>query len=356
MKKRFIFLLFVALVYFLLSNSIILKADEIYGKKNSSISHKEAICEVMEFVASDADSYGLSGINFNNLQITTAIPMYEYKNGTFNQIRECYPIVDKSHIVALAINVCCDKYTIETSLAKKIDQAGYCDIALIYDSKGVYIYNGRNIILLAYSGISVSERDTIDLNSDDLIFSGISTANITKYTSLGYVGNDNKSGPPYYYSCGVSYVPQSPYSSLCWAATVACIKNYLSGTSLTAGDVSKAYFGTSYVVNSSAYDYSVASFMQDNYSMSYTYNYSTPSNSTLVANISNGYPIYGSFYWTGGRHAATIYGVNAVTGYISLMDPEYGVATAFSSGTTYMYVNSISNVTLSLDSGICHTW
>ena len=85
MKKRFIFLLFVALVYFLLSNSIILKADEIYGKKNSSISHKEAICEVMEFVASDADSYGLSGINFNNLQITTAIPMYEYKNGTFNQ-------------------------------------------------------------------------------------------------------------------------------------------------------------------------------------------------------------------------------------------------------------------------------
>lgn len=356
MRKHFIILSVVTVMLVFLSNGIISKASGIVNDENGTIAQKEAICEAIQYVASDTTSYGFSEANFENLQIAAAIPAYEYKNGVFNQIWEYYPIIDGNHIVALAINVFDDKYTIETSLAKNIDQIGFSDIALIYDSQGVYLYNGYDVVLLGYSGIIAPERDTMDLCSDDVAFSRISTADITKTMSLGYIENRDLLGPPNYYSCGVSYVPQAPYSNLCWAATVACIKNCLSGTTLTAGDVSMAYFETSYVVDSTASPSQVASFMQIIYSMSYTFGNYVPSDSVLVTNISNGYPIYGSFAYSGGYHATTIYGVNAITGYISVMDPTYGVATALRNGTTYTYVNSYSGFTLSLSRAICHSW
>ena len=135
------------------------------------------------------------------------------------------------------------------------------------------------------------------------------------------------------------------------------VKNSLSGTSLSAGDVSMAYYETSYVVNSGVYDSLVASFMQNNYSMSYTFGSYAPSNSVLVTNISNGYPVYGSFVSSsGGHHAVTIYGVNAVIGYISLMNPTYGVETGVYNGTTYVFVSSYSGNSFSLDRAICHSW
>ncbi len=316
----------------------------------------EAICKAIEFVTADIDSYGLSGVNFDNLQIATAIPAYEYKNGKFIKIREYYPIIDGEHIVATATNVCNDKYAIETWLAKSIDRVGYNDVALIYDSQGVYLYNGYDTVLLGYSGIFVSERDTINLSSEDVTFSEVATVNITKSTPLGYTESRNQSGPPYYYSCGVSYVPQFPYSNLCWAATTACIKNYLSGTSLTAGDVSMAYFESSYVYDIGLPTSSIASFMQSHYSMSYTYGSYVPSNSVLVNNISNGYPVFGSFLNSSNRHAVTIYGVNAVMGYISLMNPTFGVETGIFNGTTYVFVSSSSGNSFSLDEAICHNW
>ena len=83
---------------------------------------------------------------------------------------------------------------------------------------------------------------------------------------------------------------------------------------------------------------------------------SRPSDSALVTNISNGYPVFGIFGWLSGYHAVTIYGINAITGYISVMDPEFGVTTALHNGTSYVYTSSYSGVNLILDSGICHSW
>lgn len=354
MKKQWILILLVIVIFF--SKTIISEASEIVDDQMDTSIPIDAIREAVGFVVADKDSYGLSEVSFNNLQVTSAIPAYEYKDGELNLLREYYPISDGSQIIALATNVCNDKYTLETELAKRIDKIGYDDVALIYDSLGVYAFNGKDAVLLGYSGIDSSYRDTIDLSSDFFSVYKIPTADISKCTSLEYNDNNNSLRTQNYYSCGVSYVPQAPYSNLCWAATVACIKKYLSGIYLTAGDVSMAYFDTNYVVNSTAYDSQVAGFMQSNYSMSYTYGSSKPSDSAILSNISNGYPIYGSFTWSNGRHAATIYGVNATSGYISVMDPEFGASSATYNGSTYTYVSSYSGVTLSLDRGICHSW
>ncbi|MDF2945025.1 MAG: hypothetical protein K0S01_3883 [Herbinix sp.] len=43
-----------------------------------------------------------------------------------------------------------------------------------------------------------------------------------------------------------------------------------------------------------------------------------------------------------------IYGMNIIGGYISIMDPEYGFASAVSNGTTYKYTSLYSGVSLSL--------
>lgn len=174
MKKSFTFLAFV-IAFIIFSNSIISKSA--YGMTDDVVTatRKEAICKAIEIVASDTDSYGFAGVDFYNLQVAEAIPVYEYRNGELFQIREYYPIIDRKHIVALAINVCDGKYAIETSLAKRIDQIGYSDVALIYDSQGVCICNGCDIALLGRSSVFVPGRDAIDLNSGNVMFSKIST-------------------------------------------------------------------------------------------------------------------------------------------------------------------------------------
>ena len=43
-------------------------------------------------------------------------------------------------------------------------------------------------------------------------------------------------------------------------------------------------------------------------------------------------------------------------GYISLMNPTFGVEAGIFNGTTYVFVSSSSGNSFSLDEAICHNW
>lgn len=350
MRRRFTsLLLFVVICMVFIQKSEVCASDVDNKKK--------AICDAIEYVSLDAGAFNMKNVDFGKLRISSPIPVYEYKDGIVCKFCNYYPILDKdNHIIALAMSPSEGKYTIETALARDIDMSGCKNVAIIYDSHGAYLYDGEEVTLLGSAGLVISGRDTINVQEFNLRSMKIETADISESFWLGYRNTNGSAKAQTYYSCGVSYVTQLPYSNLCWAASVACINNYRNGTSLTASSVSMDRFGTTYVVDMTEAPSNVATLMQTQYGLNgYTFNNYIPSSNTILNNISNGYPIYGSFRGQGGYHAVTIFGCNPISGYISVMDPMTGSTSAVANGTTYWYVSSYTGTTLSLARGIWHS-
>ncbi len=326
-------------------------------------------------VVDDKEHFGMSDVDFSTLAVSSPIPMYEYVNKTFCYIGEWYPLVSNNHIVAIATSPTGNGFCISSSiLSKTLDSINENNIAILYDMDEAYAYNGKNLIPLfniSPEDIDVDERyipyrDNIESNSD-IDFSNVQLSSASDLTMLGFSDSGLARSTLNTYSCNVSYVTQYPYSNLCWAATLACIKNYLSGTTLTAGAVSSQCFNSPSVIDVGMPGSNVAFFMQNNYSMSYTYQNAVPSDSAMISNLSAGYPIYGGFVWYSNTnppvahgHACTIYSISYISPSvksINVMDPSYGagISTATFNGTNYVFTSAYGH-DMFLQEGICHTW
>lgn len=142
---------------------------------------------------------------------------------------------------------------------------------------------------------------------------------------------------------------------MCWAAAIACIVNCVSNKNLTAKDVAVREYG------STNYDQGMttansAKVLRNTYKLDYTYLNHAPSETVILENIQTGYPLYGSFIGDHVSHAATIFGINVVSGYITVMDPMFGSATAYHSSDGFSYVNTAMGKTITLDKTICSVW
>jgi len=69
------------------------------------------------------------------------------------------------------------------------------------------------------------------------------------------------------------------------------------------------------------------------------------SDNAILDNIQGGYPIYGVLQNYSLQHACIIYGVNPVSGYITVMDPVFGYSTAYSSHNEYAYTDPNTDTT-----------
>ena len=73
----------------------------------------------------------------------------------------------------------------------------------------------------------------------------------------------------------------------------------------------------------------------------------------ILNNIRGDFPLYALFTRSSGGHVLTIYGVNVLSGYISIMCPINGQLTAYSSSKGYQYVSPSSNSTFTLLNVAC---
>ena len=265
---------------------------------------------------------------------------------------------ENNEIVTLMYEIEQTRYRIMPKLAIDIRQTGKTNIALIYDINGCHLYDGVGIITLGNTNMIVDGRRDV-AEADDFELSELSLANIVKTQKLNYVSNNVNARTQSNYVCSVSYVTQLPNDEICWAATVACIVNYVKGKSLTAKQVAIAQWGSS-DYNKGLETKNAILFMNNEYNMNYIYNNYTPSDNAILTNIQNGYPIYGSFDWeigsTSGSHGVTIYGINTIAGRIMIMDPEFGSTTSYYSSSGYTYVSSYSAKTLTFKRAGCQTW
>lgn len=321
------------------------------------------------------DKTDLSDVDFSEIKVSNTIKTYNYTN---------YGLVFNSDFVALKYNnklvcwaiKCFDNqetyYQISTAyvdiISKTINNS--TDFALVYDRNCCYLYTRTEIYNIGVFSVDVSDRSIIN-SIDDISYESTAELNNINvdYSLYSYhtrnlsttksANNAALLAAPINYECDVKFVSQNPPSNLCWAASIACIVNYKKGTSYTATQVAKKYYGnTNY--NKGLEPGKQDDILKGTYGLSYTYKNQVPSDGIMLKNIKSKYPIYGSFKWSSGGkagyHAVVIYGINVVGGYIYIMDPEFGFCSASATGSGYKYTSGYSGVQLSLSRATCRYW
>lgn len=277
-----------------LSTTMSTSAETVASQDLLEESRVNQIKTALTFVGEAKSVYGLDDVDFNNLELGSSIITYEYIDGAFKELGEMVPIFSDSEIVASAFAVGDGSYSIETILATGINEMGFDDVAIVYDRDEAYLYNGSDFVLLEKSDISITERDDIDLIDLKDKEHHIATTNLNDEARIRLNLNDRQARVTLpFVECDVKYVTQLPYNNLCWAACIAMIKNYKSGTSLTAPDVSRTYFGT--LKNEGIDVYQIQTCMRNNYGLYYTYKSSEPAENIIFRNLSEGYLVLGIF-------------------------------------------------------------
>lgn len=300
---------------------------------------------------------GFSDINFDKLTFSDSILAYEYTKKGFVFNSEFIPIKDNNRLVGWVIKADYNGsaiYQFSNAFIGVIDN--YIDndteFAIIYDYEHCYVYDGSEIYIIGNVSLNVASRLSIE-NCSNVDFSPIELGNYEKTYTVNYSAN-NDSRASAYISCRVSFVSQEPPSSICWAASAACIINILLGYNLPAETIARYWYGTNFnrPLNSSYFDD-----VLNSYNLNYSYRAQVPSDAVIYSNINQGYPIMAAFNSSGGGHAVVVYGINITGGYIAVMDPEYGFTRAnYSLANGYTYVSDYSGVTLSFSRAACASW
>lgn len=313
-----------------------------------SESERLLLVEALRDIEPQKATWGLSDIDFCDLCVGNPVQTYDYINNTLEPNRELYPIIANGQLVlwAIAHN---GQYQLTNGLVKEVSNIITNDtpFALLYDADCVYIYANDTVTLLSKFAFTIDTRSTIVPESSLSDFE-INTVSFGEGMLIGYRMTPRMSGNVW---CYVDFVPQGNYR-ICWAATVACIYNYINNlegsAALDAVTVARREFGASFnkgiywenisgVLNAFDIDYvgaSVASL--------------DPLNAADIhASVMNGYPAFGWFDALADEyHAVTIYGSNVLAGRMVVMDPNSGSHTVtLNANGDYSYVSNVTNDT-----------
>ncbi len=315
----------------------------------------EEIIKALQLIEPIKENYGLTDADLENMKVGEPIKTYEYTNDGIVFLRNYIPLICDGTLTAWAMeNIDGENMSYQISTAyinevnKLVDSAG--EFALIYDANCCYLSNGVDFQKLGsyeeIGGRSILTKFALETSTLDL--SDISKTHNLNYTNITTHGVVN---PQTTYKCNVNYVPQNVngYKNICWAATIACIVNYVKGTHYTA----LSFISDNPDFSSSNKDIGLELGKEVNilkkYGLNYTYMPSSiPPISNIAYNIRNDSPIYSAFKNEYGTfHICTIYGCtidnqnNGAPICIYIVDPLYGydIANYSASDYTYKYTN-----------------
>ena len=184
---------------------------------------------------------GTKSLDFNLLNIGEPIYTYNYESSGLVPGSVFYPLSANNRLVYLAVKLE-DNFQISPGLVLQINEhINYnTPFALIYDATNAYAYVNNQLIELLTFASPLDNRATI---SKETVFSiKITTTSLANCTNLAYntVKRPSAETRSANYLLDVAYTTQhipinggvgGPYySNLCWAASMACIHNYLEET------------------------------------------------------------------------------------------------------------------------------
>lgn len=338
-------------LFLVFSLSFGLTATAIAAEENLWISEseREALCEALYGVEMQKNRLGLTDIDFANLRIGAPVQTYLYVDNVFEPAQEMYPVLGNDKLILWAIQSG-DGFQITDALVEEVNNSIEMDepFSIVYDRKNSYLYADNTFTFLGTFAMEEESRSVLDADAVE-ISSEMETTSLSENTILGYSKGNARA--PIYYECSVEFVTQNPASKMCWAATTACIANYINGTSLTAVQVAQNYYGSDY---DHGVSYQDAPIVLGAYGLNYTYQEVVPSANLLLEQIQADYPVYTS--WMSGdiSHAVCVYGVAPISGYIYIMDPEYGFTSAGNSTGQYTFVSGYNGNVYTLYRAVYH--
>ena len=316
----------------------------------------ESLISVLNDFEQQKSNLGLNNVNFYNLYIGNPIQTYIYKNNTFTESHKMYPILEDGTLVFWAYKQS-GKFQLTTGLTKEVNSLiiNKNPFAIVYDVDKAYAYCNGEFFLLAVSPHKDNTRSVLNTNNFDEEIN-LEVSDFTKLSSITF--RSSRAGTTY--KLDVDFVSQDlsslgiSTSNICWAASAACIVNYVKGKSLTAVDVAKSHKGSG-----NFNDFLIFTEFPsviDNYALYYTVKSSLTSDNTVLGNLQSGYPIASN--WTTGTygHTCVIYGINIISGYYYLMDPAVGFTSAVVGSNGYTFVDSSSGATFTLGEAACYSW
>lgn len=350
MKSRFLCILLVVCL-FSMSISISVHAES---------GHIEGIIESLREIEPQKEYVGLGEVDFSELKIGEEIQVYDYTGEAFEESWIGFPLFNDNELVAIMFHVRDSHYQLMNGLAEQISLANCNSLAIVYDRNGCNIFDGEKMTLILETRLDNPEMGILPEESAEE-YNDLKLADLTISSNLGYTASIQPRVQTTY-SIGITPVYQQ-LTNICWAASTACISNYLKGTNLTSVKVAEDYYGRTTDLNyreaiENVYYYFREIFPNENY----IYDGSVPSDSALLSNMMNSKPIYGSFRSTLTQyyHAVVVYGYS-LNGYIWVMDPEFGNTMATKihwseTETSYSYVSSTSGQELEFIRAICVYW
>ncbi len=296
----------------------------------------EAIEKVVSTIAFEKENYGFADVDLSKIQIGEIIPTYTLLEDKSVQAtaETFYSILDEfDNLIALAVVFSDEENGTYAFVSPELVPAlNAClgtdeNVALVYDDKGVYCWNGTSATLLNHNTVEDVEGRASLSDVPTAALSIVETNQVESVCELGIdldipntIGYDDEA-----VYLNVPLKAQPAGSNWCWAACMASIIQFETNKNYTTKDIG-------YKFKNGPADGAKITEVQGwfkNYFLSYNLHASQDYQKnylTIFNLLGRRHPIHGDFMRKDyqSRHAAVIRGINCASKVFSIMDPTSG--------------------------------
>ena len=323
---------------------------------------RDGIYRALDGLAGHPEVIGLEDVDIEELKIGEPIPVYVVTNEGLVRQGEEWPLFYGGSIRLTAVQVPTG-YQLYTYVADAVRESGLDKVAIIYDDEAFRLFDGESLFFVA-EYLQDDTRKPLSSVALSTLQSMCDTATIDDAQALGYVAPpqtdsysnsyavyDSITHVKQYYRKDGTYIGPN---KLCWAATCACIYNYVHGTDKDVIETRDYYdecYSTS--VGLGGRNLSQVQDFMTNHGNVGTYTVYTSLNESITyLNLYYDRPLVGGFVKNGTLigHMVTIYGIDTISDEVYIDDPATGSLQVsysptsiyfYSEGTLYQYAANI---------------
>lgn len=292
---------------------------------------------------------GLGSVDFGSVTEGGSVPVYECRDGGLVLTRSEVPLSSNGEVFGSYSRTLGGGSQLSLAMGKVferfIDTYNTHEIALIVDANGMSIYDGNRLerVVESYGEFDTSDLGEVEsLPRDILASTAIRSANVLSgetfdpdtilsravaQSGCNRGSTDIYGTPPVipndYVYHAISGINQGDYP-ICWAASIAYIKNFKHGTSHCAAGMAYICAGNDW--SSMKNCDQVAGYLQNQGLGDYTHLYYIPSIATIHANMVAGYLLILSMnvWHEKYNHMAVIMGASHNTDIVGIHDSNDG--------------------------------
>ena len=224
MKKRIFALI---LAFFMVMSIMSTPASASYVDEAEADGLLDKIINVLSSIENSKEAWGLSDVDFYDLQIGNPVHSYDCLAQSFEENAKLYPIFEDNNLLLWAIDYN-GVITITTDLVEQINNTISLEepFSIIYDRYGCHICTKD------YCKLLITYEDNLENESRSILVPEAACKSedltLTKLEDNHALLNLPHAAPyaiDYFYSCNVPCVNQLPDEYICWAACIASIVN-----------------------------------------------------------------------------------------------------------------------------------